>query len=745
MAANVARAERTLSLLTTTYLANTEAVKANITLVLNAVLSQNLFAFIDAPDVPANVAKQYVTAIHKWIARVNSLVTGKTSDSRIAGVLLMRRTALQSPQLLAENVSKWTTALLNMLSKAESAVVMTATLQTLLTFIDAVRDVQVFRREIINGQVPRMNQAILVLAEKNPAVADQALGVLIHSASWFPTLFRPSIDKAEALCLRVLGAPGVQPESELCSLAAKCLAATSQAGGKLTAEERWFQVMQQAMGTIKQCVDHITCANMNSGGAGALPAFLLPQLADDFIVSVPQAADRISAMAEVLVSMLTRPTSADVPIPVSSLVSTASLLAMVSVRIANTKTIRAEYDIVPLLTPQIQRAAIRTMAALAISLGSHMQPYLSAVARAIAAINTRQIESPTTQVELHSLIQLYTEQYGYGFVVHLPYELVVSTVGYICPQQKAISAVASQPAESRPTAQQSKKRGGHGKARAAELTETDSFAQRLLLRWDDVSTAVLKTVLALLRHTPTVLSSALRTRVDSQVLSLLMLSAIGGMEVPYASRHDDAVFRELLYKCLEASILSPDPWQRAILSHAISAFNAGLMDPSGAVRAACLEALLATEPIVHSRLPAQLRGPDTEENVANENNAVSMLRKGESDPVSHAVPDTTQVEDDTEMATDEPGSIKRFKCESSKPAAPEQRPVHGLQDSLPSDAEITQVPPRAVSPEAVIANKSDTALFTPSNNVQPPTVAHEANHASNDDIVMEGSDSEDDM
>ncbi|KAJ2276937.1 hypothetical protein EV176_002245, partial [Coemansia sp. RSA 451] len=171
----VARAERTLSLLTTTFLANTEAVKANISLVLDTVLSQNLFAYIDATGVSVETAKRYTSAVQKWQARINSLVTGKTSETRMAGVLLVKHTALQSPQLLSENVAKWTTSLLGVLGKAEVMPVLIATLQTLLAFIDAVRDVPMFYRDIISAQVPRMNQAILAMVDKNPDLMSQVL------------------------------------------------------------------------------------------------------------------------------------------------------------------------------------------------------------------------------------------------------------------------------------------------------------------------------------------------------------------------------------------------------------------------------------------------------------------------------------------------------------------------------------------------------------------------------------------
>ncbi|KAJ2864241.1 hypothetical protein FB639_005222, partial [Coemansia asiatica] len=240
MDASVSRAERTLSLLTTTYLANTDAVKTNVAVVVDTVLSQNLFVHIGQPGISVETAKKYDNAVNKWLARINSLTIGKTSESRVAGVILMKHTALQSSSLLLDNAAKWTTNVLNIIGKTEITPVYKAALQTLLVFMDIVREVPTLYREIASAQVPRMNQAILALADKNTDLVDTVLEILTFSASWFPTLFRPSIDKTEALCLRLLDGSMARTHVNTCSVAAQCLASLSVVGGKMTVEERWF-------------------------------------------------------------------------------------------------------------------------------------------------------------------------------------------------------------------------------------------------------------------------------------------------------------------------------------------------------------------------------------------------------------------------------------------------------------------------------------------------------------------------
>ncbi|KAJ1814607.1 hypothetical protein LPJ75_002701, partial [Coemansia sp. RSA 2598] len=621
MDANVLRAERTLSLLTSTYLANTEAVKSNLAVVVDVVLSQNLFAYIGLSGISVETAKKYENAVNKWLARINSLTTGKTSESRLAGVILMKNTALQSSSLLLENAAKWTTNVLNVIGKTEITPVYKAALQTMLVFMDIVREVPALYREIASAQVPRMNQAILQLADKNTDLVDIVLEMLMFSASWFPTLFRPSIDKTEALCLRLLDGSMARSNADTCSLAAQCLASLSVVGGKMTVEERWFQYIQLALGAIDLCIDHLICKpSTESETEGSAHQFEFPAFADDFIISIPQAVDRITSMTDLLVALLSRPIDTDIPVPADVLVSVASKLALIPLRVASAKSGRAEFDLVPMLAPEIQRSSIRILAALAIALGSCMLPFLSAVARIVAIINTRHISSPATIVALHSLVQLYVQRYDYGFVVFLSRDFLETAIQDISVQSKrqANATTVTAQVSALSASGGSKKRGGNGKARVAESSAGAEDIQTATIHWTDVVNAGLKTVLAILRHAPTIFSTSMRTKLDSQILTLLMIDMIGGMETSFASRQTESPYKASLYECLEASVLSPDPWQKAIVPHSLTVFNAGLSDPSPDVRCICLRAIAAIEPLVHSRLPAQLRAPDTEENYENE-------------------------------------------------------------------------------------------------------------------------------
>ncbi|KAJ1943712.1 hypothetical protein FBU59_002825, partial [Linderina macrospora] len=82
---NVQRAERTLSLLTSTYLANTDAVAANLGLVIETIQLQNLLGSNSTHTAPSEATKRYESSVHKWLLRINSLATGKTSETRLAG------------------------------------------------------------------------------------------------------------------------------------------------------------------------------------------------------------------------------------------------------------------------------------------------------------------------------------------------------------------------------------------------------------------------------------------------------------------------------------------------------------------------------------------------------------------------------------------------------------------------------------------------------------------------------------
>ncbi|KAJ2247050.1 hypothetical protein GGI13_005202 [Coemansia sp. RSA 455] len=770
MELNVIRAERTLSLLTNTYLANTDTVKASMGLVLDIVLSQNLFSYMGAAGATAETAKRYESAVHKWIARISSLLVGKSSESRMAGILLVKHTTLQSPPIFVENASKWTTSLLNMFGKTDVAAVHVAALQLLLVFMDIVREVPELYREIASAQVPRMNQAVLALADKSSELVDTALELLMYSASWFPTLFRPSIDKTETLCLRMLNGSMARASGTTCKRAANCLASLPLVGGKVTVEERWFQYVLQTIGTIETCIDHVMCAETSVANAEArqiMPG--MPALADDFIVSIPQAADRITSMAELLVALLSRPVNVDVPIPVDGLVAVASKLALVPVRVANSKSNRAEFALVPLLAPQLQRAAIRIMAVLAIALGDYMQPFLSAVARAMTAVNARHLVSATTQVALYSLMQLYVERYGYGFVICLPKELIASAISDLNVQSKRqVSATAGSALSA---SLSSKKRGG--RSRATEVADSEGASNMLQIQYTDVVYSALKTVLALLKHTPTVLNSSLRAQIDGQVLTLLMLEMVGGLSSPAASCSSDARYQVALCQCLEASIMSPDPWQKAVVPHAVSIFSAGLDSPSVAVRNACSEALAAIEPIIHARLPAQLRAPETEKDVEQEYvvpkaifgsqaslsaglDGSAFTEQSESKHLSAEELHEQEVEEDEREVE---ANTKRFKNFSVQPVSTRSMSREKLQSQQPSAtgakpatsfSQAPAVPATAPAPSGTsmfASNKpavsSTMPAVTPSTDKQQESNDDDEEDDDIPDIVMDGSDSED--
>ncbi|KAJ1962242.1 hypothetical protein GGI12_002761 [Dipsacomyces acuminosporus] len=790
MATSILRAERTLSLLTSSYLANAEAVKANIGLVIDTVLSQNLFEFSGAATVaPAEVMKRYDSATHKWVVRIGSLVAGKTPESRIAGVLLMKHTAQQSPQIFIDNAPKWITSLLNILGKAEMTPVHSAAIETLLGFLDIVREIPVLQREIANTQVPRVNLTVLALAEKNPELLEQALNVLTYSASWFPTLFRPSIDKTEALCLRVLDGCVARSSPAVVKQAANCLASLCQAGGKVAVEDRWFQYVQMTIGTIESCIDHIMCIGADAINNSDRQTFALQAFSDNFMISIPKAVERTASMADMLIALLGRPTNVDVSVPVDAIAAIASKLAFIPLRVASSKTDRAEFGLIPLLAPQIYRAAIRILASLAISLGSYMHPFLSSVARTIAVMNSKHVASPTTRVALHSLIQLYIQKYSYGFVVCLSTELIGSVVADTSVQNRKAAAAAGP----LPSAASSKKRGGSGKARDLTGAATDASedsAKPSDILWNDVVYAALKTVLALLKHTPTALSPSLRTRLDSQILTLLLLHSVNGSGMPFASRRGDAAYRVVLFECLQASILSPDPWQAAILPHAASVFTAGAADPSPTVQRICLDSLSIIEPIIHSRLPAQLRAPETEEQADLSNEAVHRIHSTKRVGSLTAANEIESDADDSDNA--EESIAKRFKQNGSVETAPETAPetpalptwqadsasakidTHELKDnqqpklkpsrvfaetSVPATANTRAAPPsdQAIKHKDSATTKPKTApsflSSGPRTNASSLSAAlseskeqADAETSDNDDIpdiIMDGSDSED--
>ncbi|KAJ2821881.1 hypothetical protein GGI24_004092, partial [Coemansia furcata] len=421
------------------------------------------------------------------------------------------------------------------------------------------------------------------------------------------------------------------------------------------------------------------------------------------------------------------------------------------------------FGVVPLVAPQLQRAAMRILAALCVAVGGHMQPFLAQVARAMAALSTRLVASATTQVALYALLRLYVERFGCGFVMCLPADLIAAVISDISVQSRRQASATAGTALSAST----RKRGGGG-ARAAAAARAaaeadEGAADVVVIQYTDVVHAALGAVLALLRHAPTVLGPAQRALIDGQVLTLLMLRSSGGLSAPAASRASDARFHVALCRCLEASILSPDPWQKALVPHAVSVFSAGLEHPSVAVRNACAEALANIEPIIHARLPAQLRAPEPEKDYEQEcavPNAIlatttaTTLAKGldgsafvdEPTPLSAEEVHHQEVEDDEREVE---ANTKRFKNFTVQPVTTRSMTTEKLQ-LQPTTKPTDGFSPAPAMPAATPA-PSKPSMFTPSTNptaaTPSPPKQQESDIDEDDDIpdiVMDASDSEDD-
>ncbi|KAJ2758457.1 hypothetical protein IWQ57_006828, partial [Coemansia nantahalensis] len=185
----------------------------------------------------------------------------------------------------------------------------------------------------------------------------------------------------------------------------------------------------------------------------------------------------------------------------------------------------------------------------------------------------------------------------------------------------------------------------------------------------------------------------------------------------------------------------------AILPHAVAMFHAGLSDPSGAVQAACHSALVAIDPIVHARLPAQLREPDSEEGIEAELQVPRMLRTEGSAASISAVLSAMHV-DGPQAADDGYGGpaaeipaaegVKRPKYESTDPApAPRQvEPPAAMPAAPPSGRDAQQDRPAISKPAAAPAPRPAARELT-------PAMAGDGSDSDGEeipDIVMEDSD-----
>ncbi|KAH9899725.1 rRNA processing/ribosome biogenesis-domain-containing protein, partial [Cubamyces lactineus] len=289
---------------------------------LQLQLASDAYTVLHLPFVLESLSKEdFQPSAHtqKWIARVNSLIHSKDPGARWSGLCLAFQTAVFSRNIMLECAQSWVAAAMSLLVNQPVPTTKAAIRLLRLVFSSAM-DVPEFQRQLCVPNVPKFGNALIAIAEKetNTEVNLLVIDTLAHIVSLYPSLCRPLHTALSNVALRHLNGSAPNPTSsamlEACSSLYSVLPHT---GGKVGAAGLWRKAMDDtvafAWGAFLQLRTTYSDSAYTHMAKPAPPA-------EDPVVGVPLALDRLRAGTRVIGDLLRATTSRPVVIPVGSLV-----------------------------------------------------------------------------------------------------------------------------------------------------------------------------------------------------------------------------------------------------------------------------------------------------------------------------------------------------------------------------------------------------------------------------------------
>ncbi|KAI0335615.1 hypothetical protein GY45DRAFT_1316983 [Cubamyces sp. BRFM 1775] len=289
---------------------------------LQLQLASDAYAVLHLPFVLESLSKEdFQPSAHtqKWIARVNSLIHSKDPGAKWSGLCLAFQTAVFSRSIMLECAQSWVAAAMSLLVN-QPVPTAKAAIRLLRLIFSSAMDVPEFQRQLCVPNVPKFGNALIAIAEKetNTEVNLLVIDTLAHIVSLYPSLCRPLHTALSNVALRHLNgsAPNPTPSAmlEACSRLYSVLPHT---GGKVGAAGLWRKALDDtvafAWGAFLQL------RTTYSDSAYAHVARPTPP-AEDPVVGIPLALDRLRTGTRVIGDLLCAATSRPIVIPLGSLV-----------------------------------------------------------------------------------------------------------------------------------------------------------------------------------------------------------------------------------------------------------------------------------------------------------------------------------------------------------------------------------------------------------------------------------------
>ncbi|KAK9767290.1 hypothetical protein K7432_003021 [Basidiobolus ranarum] len=683
-------------------------------------------------------------AIHKWETRIKSLLQSKIASARWAAVSFIK-ISMENDEIYSQDVIHWVSTLLSSITKPEPTPVLENIVDTLWGLFQRTAHKPEFQREVTTAFLPRFNGCLIGLSE-NRELLPCIFRTLRTSVETFPSIFRPSIDKTQNLCLRYLDG-SVDSQSAIVKSAGACIASLHNASGKTNSVDAWRATNVRLIGSIHHALDMLfDSVEEDYQKKDNMLSFDLPEPPSDYIKRFPILFNRVKALLCSLGASLSCKAERPVSIPVSSLVDLLCRIYNVSdSSVISEDKERSEFLALMAGIPSLHVSANSTLEGLITAVGDHLLCYSGALSSIVLKSLNQHKGKEFARISAYGLATICIETFGFGFS-----SIIDSSILKIILQDiKAIELKAEDVLKNENNT--SKKLS---KRRKTNVTNSDSLTTQYkrVIPSSALQHAALKTLKAVVLSSGSSISVQLRGTIESTLISHILTLT---QQPSDTDNENIEKFKLSLYDCLLSVVISPAQQLPSILPYALQLFNHGLNDKSHMVRTFCSNAVLLCDLIIHPRLPPIQKIPAKDEksnssfqmaidqeSVTNNfgHNSFTEFAQTKAEPIIPAaiatdVESSPVKEQTVAPIVDQVAAVQATVNSLAKPSAPVVSVVQNHQQPVPSKS---MKRPSSEEPEQ------------PTKKLQPtlPILKHQESVASDSEddeipeIDLEGSESE---
>ncbi|ORE07809.1 hypothetical protein BCV72DRAFT_101667, partial [Rhizopus microsporus var. microsporus] len=606
------------------YLTKENALVKNLSFILESVVNHDLLNEVSASN------EEMASLYKKWVTRLNSLLQSKNAAVRLCAITLIRTTCERSHTLLVANAKSWSAQLLGFIGKTEADAIHKESIEALNYIFGYTHDKPELHREVATPNMPRYNQLLLQLAQKE-ALLPTVLSALTANNAQFPSNSKHIAEQTLQLCLSCLDGSR-DLDQVIAQRASKCLASLYRTGNKATMADQWRDMLLRLIGSVHQCLNRLfDTVDEESFEFDASSSYPFRSVERDYVEAFPLLLKRVQLLQDSISTFLTTATHVPVRVPVVQLVDLLCRIYNVfDGSLMRDYKDRSEFFSVMMCLPTLHFNTTKVFSSLLYCTGQEMFRYSKLFSKILHRLLTEYKHKRTLRLSVYKLIRLCLEKCGYTFAENFTKPLIAAIL-------EDLQTVKHKPTS---LVMPSQQKGSH-KKRKTEVTNSDSITSRLVSSASgDVQAAALQTLATFLDVFGFALENAQRASIDSTVLMRLLQT----VQPSNMSSEEVNLVKVELYNCLLASVTRPMEAQASILPHAVRLFTAGMNDSTHELQTICKRGLTICDLITHARLPpiqralpkespvVQLDAPVVEKKV--EKKAVEMVREVDNGPQS---------------------------------------------------------------------------------------------------------------